>query len=406
MTAGFPACALYAPVPFRHKFHQILDLERTDRMNFCADPYRTRGRVLRPLVKVWDRFNRAGAIERRLYPSLPGLSAVLSTAPRTDSIAERVIHHLRSEGQVPASAGSLTRYYVRPKGVAVLGAGPSGDGGVVVRLPLDARAEASCTRHHRTLVQLAGDTRIPAAVRKLFPAPLAQGTFEGQAYFAETARPGESGRLYYSLPARRYDRAIVNAAEVLCALRRATEEAVTIGEVEFEHLCGSWLSELRGVVREESRGTLAAVEELLRRALLGATLPLGWHHGDYDFANLLYGPGDAVTAILDFEVFEPRGLPLLDLLLLLARRPIRRQGFAFGTLFVRSILGRELPPLEGELLAREMRVIGADERLYQALALCYWLNHLRLRRDSWLVRSPSWLDDNLHAVLQSVRRTL
>ena len=77
--AGFEGCELFAPFPFRHKFHQIVDVGRPDRMNFCADPYRTRGRVLRPLVKLWDRWNQNGDVERRLYPFLPGLSAVLST---------------------------------------------------------------------------------------------------------------------------------------------------------------------------------------------------------------------------------------------------------------------------------------------------------------------------------------
>ena len=105
-------------------------------------------------------------------------------------------------------------------------------------------------------------------------------------------------------------------------------------------------------------------------------------------------------------MFDAHGLPLIDLMVLVARRPIRRKGFAFGTLFARSILARKLPPLEARLLEEEMRTVGADEELYQALALCCWLDHLRLRRDSWLVRSPSWLDQNLHEVVEAVRRIL
>ena len=405
-AAGFAGCNLFSPVPFRHKFHQILDLERTDRMNFCADPYRTRGRVLRPLVRAWDRCNKDGAVERRLYPSLPGLGAVLSTAPAPESMAERVIRHLSARGQIPASAGSLSRYYVRPKGVAVLGAGPAGEGGVIVRLPLDERAAATCARHHRTLVVLAGDHRIPVAVRRLIPTPLAEGEFEGQTYFAESARPGESGRLYYSLADHRYDHAIVNAAEALRQLRRATETPVRIDRAEYNRLCGAWLAELKDLVDEPDRPAIDAIARLLEDALLGTTLPLGWYHGDYDFANLLYGPDDALTGILDFELFDPHGLPLIDLLLLLARRPIRDKRLSFGTLFVGSILVRDFPPLEAELLETEMKVLGIDERLYRAIALCCWLNHLRLRRDSWLIRSPSWLASNLLEVVESVRSIL
>ena len=158
--------------------------------------------------------------------------------------------------------------------------------------------------------------------------------------------------------------------------------------------------------RRSFRETIDKISAFLDRTLRGAILPLGWHHGDYDFANLLYGPDDSVRGILDFEVFDAHGLPLIDLLLLLARRPIRKQGVAFGTLFVRSILGRELPPLEAGLLQRELTATGIDDEMYRAIAFCCWLNHLRLRRDSWLVRSSSWLDENLHAVVEHVRTTL
>jgi len=403
--AGFAATSLFAPMPFRHKFHQVLDVERTDRMNFCADPYRTRGRLLRPLVKIWDRCNRNGALERRLYPALPGLSAVLSLEAGTESFAERLVGHLGARGHITGGR-LLTRYYVRPKGAAVLVAGSPGEQSVIVRLPLDERAEATCARHHRTIEQLAADTRIPEEVRRLFPAPLAHDRFDGQVFFAETGLAGELGRIYYSRPVRRYDLAIASAARVLRRLRRATEEPVVIDEAQFDRLCGAWLGELRELVRDDKRETLDAMTAFLREALIDTTLPLGWYHGDYDFANLLYGANDEVTGILDFEIFDPHGPPLIDLLLLLARRPIRRGGFAFGTLFVRSILQRDLPPLENDLLAEEMRAIGIDDQLYRAIALCCWLNHMRLRRDSWLVRSPSWLDDNLHAVVESVKQVL
>jgi len=404
-AAGFRGSRVVAPIPFQHKFHQVLELEPSSPVRLSADPYRTRGRLVRPLVKAWDVCNRNGALERRLHPLLPSLGAVLSTEPEIPSLAERLLEHLAAGGQI-AHGCELTRYFVRAKGAAVLVASaPDGDG-VIVRLPLDERAEAACAAHHQALETLVSDLRSPEELRRLFPAPYARGSLEGQPFFAESAVPGEAGRIYYSRGTRRYDRAILNAAEVLRQLRRATERPVPVDGNEFARLCGRWLEELRGIVGREPRVALDAIERRLERTLVGRTLPLGWHHGDYDFANLLYGPRDAVTGILDFEVFDARGLPLIDLMVLVARRPIRRTGFAFGTLFARSILARKLPPLEARLLEEEMRTVGADEELYQALALCCWLDHLRLRRDSWLVRSPSWLDQNLHEVVEAVRRIL
>jgi aminoglycoside phosphotransferase (APT) family kinase protein/SAM-dependent methyltransferase len=400
--AGFARCRLYGPIPFRRKFHQVLDLDRSDRMNFSADAYRTRGRALRPLLRAWDRVNLGGRAERRLYPWLPAFGTVLSRGLGERPFAERLLQHLATQDQIAPAATSLARYFVRPRGVVVLVGGAPPEG-AVVRLPLDPRAELSCQRHHDALATLAADPRIPPAARRLFPQPLAEGTFDGQPFFVESALAGRSGRVYYSRPAVRYDLAIVEAAEVLRGLRRATEERVSIGSAEWERLCGSCLAELRGVVGEARARALDRIAHFLERTLHGAILPLGWHHGDYDFANLLYGPGDRLTGILDFECFDPLGLPLIDLLLLLARRPIRRQGLSFGTLVVQSILPRALPPLEQELLGAELRFLGVDETLYRALALCCWLGHMRLRRDSWLVRSPSWVKANLHAVVDHVQ---
>ena len=78
---------------------------------------------------------------------------------------------------------------------------------MIVRVPLAESAEESCRRQHRTIEMLARDERIPVTVRRLFPAPLADGQFEGQEFFAETTLSGEVGRLYYSRPERRFDRA-------------------------------------------------------------------------------------------------------------------------------------------------------------------------------------------------------
>jgi aminoglycoside phosphotransferase (APT) family kinase protein len=210
---------------------------------------------------------------------------------------------------------------------------------------------------------------------------------------------GESGRSYYARPVRRYERALAEAAGRLAELRRASQDPVTIDEPEFERLCGAWLGELRVHLADDHRRTLDRLAAELRETLLGATLPLGWYHGDYDFANLLYDRGDRLAGIIDFELFDARGLPLVDLMVLLARRAVRRRKVDFGTLFLNVILPRALPRFEASLLGQELEAARADGRLYRALALCCWLEHVRLRRDSWLVRSRAWRRTNVEHVL-------
>jgi len=398
-AAGFDGAAVFAPLPFGHKFHQVLDVARRDRMNLSVDAYRTRDGLLRRAVLLWDRTNADARLERRLYRHLPALGAVLSLGQDRGSFVDALVAHLTDAAPL-AGPVHLVRYLVRPKGVVLL-ALATADGDAIARLPLDERAEAACRRHHAAIESLAADTRIPPALGGLFPRPLTAGRFAGQSFFVESALAGDGGRLYYARPPERYDRAIVHAAAALAALRRATETPVRIDEAELRRLCGGWLDELGRLV-PDCAPRLEAVAHRLRESLLGTVLPLGWRHGDYDFANLLYGPDDALTGIIDFEAFEPRGLPILDLVLLLARRPIRRRGLSFGALFLGYVWPRALAPLEAGLLAREMEIAGVDDRLYRPLALCCWLDHLRLRRDGWLVRSPAWRHDNVTAVLDGL----
>src|SRR5581483_2662383 len=334
-----------------------------------------------------------------LYPYLPGFAAVLSTEPRPRSFAERILEHIGCDGAVVAN------YYVRAKGLAVIVAGEAG-AGRIVRLPLGPSAERGCTHHHEALELLRNDVRIPATLRALFPRPVGQGVFAGQPYYVESALPGIPGRVYYARTTRRYERAILAAADALRRLRRATEVPVRIDAAEFERLCGAWHRDLSTLVTDEQRAMLDRVAHVVADTLLDTTLPLGWYHGDYDFANLLYGPDDSLRGILDFDLFEPRGLPLVDLMVLLARRRVRREKLGFGQIFLDVILPRALSPLEAQLLREEMDTIGADDRVYRALALYCWLEHLRLRRESWLVRSPRWRRENLDAVVDGLRSVL
>src|SRR6185369_12777813 len=107
-AAGFTHCELFSPVPFRHKFHQLVDVGGTDRMNFCADPYRTRSLLVRPLLKAYDALNKNGRIERRLYRFLPGIAAVLSSDPQQPNFAERLLDELVDTGKLEAGSRRLT----------------------------------------------------------------------------------------------------------------------------------------------------------------------------------------------------------------------------------------------------------------------------------------------------------
>jgi hypothetical protein len=58
--------------------------------------------------------------------------------------------------------------------------------------------------------------------------------------------------------------------------------------------CGDWLVDLRGIVSERMKAPLRPSSRSPQRPRRGHLPSAG--HGDYDFANLLYGDTDEVSA--------------------------------------------------------------------------------------------------------------
>lgn len=157
-------------------------------------------------------------------------------------------------------------------------------------------------------------------------------------------------------------------------------------------------------VRPEDREILTRLERDAGAAIAG--VPLGWGHGDFWTANLLFS-ADRLRAVVDWDsaaVGMPAGLDLMHLLLLADRRARR---LSHGSRCTEVLL----PLVQGggdERLRRYCAEVGVppEAAVLTGLALAYWVwrvgRDLRTYRDR--PERPEWMEGNLHLPLRRLAR--
>ena len=153
---------------------------------------------------------------------------------------------------------------------------------------------------------------------------------------------------------------------------------------------------------DRERSTLQELERSLHDRLV--ELPLGWAHGDFWAGNLLARRG-RLMAVIDWDAARPSGLPLLDLLHLIALGERRTRRLPHG-----RRCSEALWPL-----ARD----GGDERVrayceatgtpgdldtLEALAIAYWLSRVGrdLRTFADRAGRRTWMAENVHRPLAAL----
>jgi hypothetical protein len=142
---------------------------------------------------------------------------------------------------------------------------------------------------------------------------------------------------------------------------------------------------------------------MLHQHLEGVPVPSVARHGDFKLENVLGVPSAPESLrILDWELWSPSGLPLLDLWHLLVSRRARAAGQALGTTIARWLLPGALSPEERSLVERASS--GLDPRYVSVSPLLYWLDRIGpvAARGTWPARG--WARVNVLGVLDVAER--
>lgn len=229
----------------------------------------------------------------------------------------------------------------------------------------------------RRRVEFAAIARIQAAgleIRRLLPRICEERQFNGRPVFAIEAFDGVT----IDLPVSGLDALFEEAAKVLMAFNRETATRGVLDESLLQRLIAT--PARAAIARYPAAAeAVASLQVAVETSFRDAPVQLMRIHGDYKLENLVF---DALTrrvqAVIDWELAADAGLPLTDLLYLVAYRQITT-GSATDILELVEDLPQCLPDPSRRLVAQytqEFGLTAADHRL--ALA-AFFIHHIGAR---------------------------
>lgn len=390
--AGLDAPRFFYPLPKYSRIATLLPLDAAGREVLLP------AATFRP--RPWHHRLQSGGPARRFARSFV---IVAGRAPAPASLLGALIDAARARCADPALAGgrwNLDRFEVRARTGKLYLHLTAGDGTRLLgKVPLTPAARRWVRGSWEALTAVHGSPAVSAATRAVVPRALARAGVGGHEIVLEEWKPGVRLRRGGPVQARMVDAALA----FLTRLHRETRERVVVDEAVYAR---HFAPHLEGLVRwfaPAERGPYRArvdrLDAFCRRAVLGAPVPLVLRHGDFSLTNCLFSPRTLrLATIVDWDLAEPRGLPLTDAMRILLHerarpggdRPPRREWS------LRGVPETLLDPGHRARYADYLGALELPERLFAPLAVIYWAqlvnNHHGVHRCRW---DRAWREENL-----------
>lgn len=325
-------------------------------------------------LKEWI-YGRFGA-----FRWAPGYGVAAGCHGHPFSSIDRLIAQLSSLPGVGSAAMQMKRCQILPRKVFIsLGSGDAREGQVIVVVTRDQQVIARRNVEAGILERLA--RRVPA-LSSMLPRVLARGMLGAHHYFVLSEFRGMSidGPCPGTVTATR------NAAGFLTALHVATVQRDGAAN-EFRD---ETVRDLCGKMRErypELRALTEQIEALLRQGQDRQEFLTVWQHGDFKLENVILDPVSlSVVGAIDWELSQERGLPLLDLLYLIAYNRQVNEGRHLVEVFHSVILPWRFSSEEQRLLNGYVGALGLVMKQPAVWAAFYMLHDLGVRHHYDLTR--------------------
>jgi aminoglycoside phosphotransferase (APT) family kinase protein len=339
---------------------------------------------------VWW-FNGRGQRARAISTILPGVRAAIPHQPDLPPPAEWT-----AVQPVPTIADRM-----------VFAMGPPGQHPVaIVKIAQKGDAASNLERETATIRALQADARL-GEWRTLLPLVLATGEQDDDVYRAERLLPGT--------PATR----LLSAGTDRQRLQRSMAEAIGILHHQTATTCRIDVTRLRSWVYEpidtllelsafrpgwsNFRPAIGRMRSNLGEELLDQSVALSWIHGDYWPANVLVADdGQTITGIIDWDLAEPAGLPLLDIMHLIVTMRMMERRQEMGVVVSALLRDQDWTPEEEALLASAWATLPGSRISTRQVLLLAWLRHVdHTRTKARRFGGPIlWESQNVERVLE------
>lgn len=245
---------------------------------------------------------------------------------------------------------------------------------VILKIPVEPRAEAGELNAVRVVASLAADSRLTA----LLPAPLTDGVHQGVVYFVEQAVAGRPLGVAWTSWTR------ASAARMIGDVLLRLHPSVA-GPVPVDAASQTYSALVKTpVARLRSAGLASAecerLEHVVGTSLMARSWPLGIAHGDFSRHNIFVS-GSECSGIIDWEYATTSGIAALDALAYMEsvqrledQRAGRRR--SMGENMIRLARWEWTSGEELEMLKGLYRHFQVDTDLHALLCQLCWLQHI------------------------------
>ncbi|MBI4997776.1 MAG: aminoglycoside phosphotransferase family protein [Rhodocyclales bacterium] len=295
--AGFTECHRH---PFLIADHRLLEVLGKNGYESTKNPGKFVERIKGVLF---------GPLGSRFFA--PAYGVVAHSGSARESLLVKVMGLLQ-EKYFPSHQGRgalvAKQYLVLNGGKVILklGFADSHDDDFVAVLVRDHQALARREREAEMLDLL---SRSNSRYASLFPRTIGRIDVDGVHCFVLTGLPGAT----IDQDVSELDEVTNKAFEFLLSFHQETRRAVRIDSAVFDGLFAALFAAARERNACQSR-ELVLIEGMIRQRAIGMTLPTVWMHGDFKVENVMYDPRTlALSGVIDWELSQSPGLPLLDL---------------------------------------------------------------------------------------------
>jgi aminoglycoside phosphotransferase (APT) family kinase protein len=387
------------------KLRRLVDMTRQGQLFVNSDPMDdgtlpefVARRAVSPVMALREGV-RVHEIRRRAlvgYLAPRSVLAIGSAHPPLSLVQEVLQKH-----EVVSAAGSnqlsVKKLLVGTGDITVILAGPwrQKDPAIVLRAADRPIANARVGRNASALTALAG-----TELRRWVPRLLADERGAAEARItAETYLPSKP--LMNVRPGPNRDRLMVEALQTLQRFRDRETHVRSLTAEEYDALVGSAFVTAAKRASEGDAIRLHALESYVRARLMDQRWALGPTHGDFKAGNIIVGRDGAFSGIIDWDLWSPVGLPMIDLMALCMYEDARDQDRHLGESYVEGLLGGGWRALFAQLINDGVARFHLDKDALDALKAAFFVINLR-DRVHWLAQAHEDLALYLSRPLQKL----
>lgn len=304
----------------------------------------------------------------------PAYGIVAYAGPAADSTLDLAMKKVAAAAYYAPTDPPVVKNYLLfqgSKAIVTLGPEATQQHDVVVILSND---ELAIERRRVESAVLAELAKLPPAIAKLVPRALDHFVIGRTHCFVVNRLPGVT----LDVDSDALDAITERALDFVVDLHRASSQRVLIDEAHYRRFFGSLL-EAAQTRNPSVAAEVAAWDAPLRQCVMGTTLPTVWMHGDYKVENVMYDPSRRqLTGVIDWELAQGPGLPLLDPLYLLFYNRLIRGEEHLDALRDLLLLDRRHTG-ERSMLQRYSAAVGLPVEASQALCAMYVAHHIGCR---------------------------